>query len=54
VLLLDSKRWYIHAWTPCHKFFEVVHPLTATGCRSEMFGGHDYTSCSRRYQGSNR
>jgi hypothetical protein len=23
-------------------------------CRSETFGGHDYTSCSRHYQGSNR
>jgi hypothetical protein len=30
VLLFDSKRQYIHAWTPCHKFFEVVQPLTAT------------------------
>jgi hypothetical protein len=24
VLLLDSKRRYIHAWTPRHKFFEVL------------------------------
>jgi hypothetical protein len=30
VLLLDSKRRYIYAWTPCHKFFEVVQPFTAT------------------------
>jgi hypothetical protein len=30
VLLLDSKRQYIHAWTPRHKFFEVVQPFTAT------------------------
>jgi hypothetical protein len=31
VLLLDSKRQYIYAWTPCHKLFEVVQPFTATG-----------------------
>jgi hypothetical protein len=31
VLLLDSKRQYIYAWTPRHKFFEVVHPFTAIG-----------------------
>jgi hypothetical protein len=31
VLLLDSKRRYIYAWTPCHKYFEVVHPFMATG-----------------------
>ena len=31
VLLLDSKRRYIYAYTPCHKFFEVVQPFTATG-----------------------
>jgi hypothetical protein len=31
VLLLDSKRRYMYAWTPCHKFFEVVRPFTATG-----------------------
>ncbi len=31
VLLLDSKRQYIYAWTPHHKFFEVVQPFTATG-----------------------
>ncbi len=31
VLLLDSKRTYIYAYTPRHKFFEVVHPFTATG-----------------------
>jgi hypothetical protein len=29
-LLLDSKRQFIYAWTPCHKFFEVVQPFTAT------------------------
>jgi hypothetical protein len=31
VLLLDYKRRYIYAWNPCHKFFEVVQPFTATG-----------------------
>jgi hypothetical protein len=31
VLLLDSKRQYIHGWTPHHKFFEVVSPFPATG-----------------------
>ncbi len=31
VLLLDSKRRYIYAWTPRHKFFEVVKPFTASG-----------------------
>jgi len=31
VLLLDSKRRYMYAWTPRHKFFEVVQPFTATG-----------------------
>jgi hypothetical protein len=31
VLLLDSKRQCINAWTPCHKFFKVVQPFTATG-----------------------
>ncbi len=31
MLLLDSKRQYIYAWTPRHKFFEVVQPFTATG-----------------------
>ncbi len=31
VLLLDSKRQYIYANTPRHKFFEVVQPFTATG-----------------------
>ncbi len=31
VLLLDSKRRYTYAYTPCHKFFEVVQPFTATG-----------------------
>jgi hypothetical protein len=31
VLLLDSRRRYIYAFTPRHKFFEVVHLFTATG-----------------------
>jgi hypothetical protein len=31
VLLLHSKWRYIHAWTPHHKFFEVVQSFTATG-----------------------
>jgi hypothetical protein len=31
VLLLDSKRQYIHAWTPRHKLCEVVRPFTAAG-----------------------
>ena len=31
VLLLDSKRRYIFAYTPHHKFFEAVQPFTATG-----------------------
>jgi hypothetical protein len=31
VLLLDSKRQYIYAYTPHHKFFEVVQPFTASG-----------------------
>ncbi len=31
VLLLHSKRRYIYAYTPRHKFFEVVHPFTAIG-----------------------
>ncbi len=30
-MLLDSKRQHIHAYTPCHKFFEVVQPFTTTG-----------------------
>ncbi len=30
-MLLDFKRRYIYAYTPHHKFFEVVHPFTATG-----------------------
>ncbi len=29
-LLLDSKRGYIYAYTPCHKFFEVVQPFMAS------------------------
>ena len=31
VLLLDSKRQYIHAYICRHNFFEVVQPFTATG-----------------------
>jgi hypothetical protein len=31
VLLLDTKRQYIYAWTLRHKFFDVVQPFTATG-----------------------
>ena len=31
VLLLDSKRQYIYAYTLPHKFFEVVQSFTATG-----------------------
>ncbi len=31
VLLLDSKRRYIYAYTTRHKFFEVVQPFMATG-----------------------
>ncbi len=31
VLLLGSKRRYIYAYTPCHKFYEVVQPFTASG-----------------------
>ncbi len=31
VLLLDSKRQYIYAWTPHQKFFEVVRPFMVTG-----------------------
>ncbi len=30
MLLLGSKRQYIYAYTPRHKFFEVVQPFTAT------------------------
>jgi hypothetical protein len=31
VLLLDSKRQCIYAYTPSHKFFELVQPFMATG-----------------------
>ncbi len=31
VVLLDSKRRYMYAWTIHHKFFEVVQPFTSTG-----------------------
>ena len=31
VLLLDSVRRYLYAWTPRHKFFEVKAPFTASG-----------------------
>ncbi len=30
-MLLYSKRRYIYAYTPRHKFFEVVQPFMATG-----------------------
>ncbi len=30
VLLLDFKRQNINAWTPHHKYFEVVSPFTTT------------------------
>ncbi len=30
-MLLDSKRRYLYAYTPHHKFFEVVQPFTTTG-----------------------
>ena len=31
VLLLDSKRRYMYAWSPRHKFFPITPPFTATG-----------------------
>ena len=31
VLLLDSQRRYLYAWTPHHKFFEIKPPFTAMG-----------------------
>ena len=31
VLLLDSVRRYVYAWTPRQKFFEVKAPFTASG-----------------------
>ena len=31
VLLLDSRRRYMYAWTPRHKFYPVVPPFTASG-----------------------
>ena len=31
MLLLDSQRRYLYAWTPCHKFFEIKPPFTAMG-----------------------
>ncbi len=31
MLLLDSQRRYLYAWTPCHKFFEIKAPFTAMG-----------------------
>ncbi len=30
MLLLDSKRQYIYAYTPCHKFCELVQPFMAS------------------------
>jgi hypothetical protein len=35
VLLLDSQRRYLYAWTPCHKFFEIKAPFTAI-CPAEV------------------
>ncbi len=29
VLLLDSQRRYLYAWTPCHNFFEIKAQFTA-------------------------
>ncbi len=34
VLLLDPKRQYIYAYTPCHKFFELVQADRAYGTKS--------------------
>ena len=31
MLLLDSKRRCMYAWSPCHKFFPITTPFTATG-----------------------
>ncbi len=31
VMLLDSQRRYVYAWTPRHKFFEIKAPFTAMG-----------------------
>jgi len=31
VLLLDSTRQYMYAWSPRHKFFPITQPFTATG-----------------------
>ncbi len=31
VLLLDSRRQYLYVWSPCHKFFPITSPFTATG-----------------------
>ena len=31
VLLLDSRRRYLYAWTPRHKFFSISSPFMATG-----------------------
>jgi hypothetical protein len=28
VLLLDSRRRYMYAWSPCHKFFPITPPFT--------------------------
>jgi hypothetical protein len=49
VLLLDSKK----AIYICMDSSSQVSPFTATG-PAEVFGGHDYTSHNRCYQGSNR
>ncbi len=29
VLLLDSRRQYLYAWSPRHKFFPITSPFTA-------------------------
>ncbi len=31
VLLLDARRRYMYAWTPCHSFFPKNKDFTATG-----------------------
>ncbi len=54
VLLLDSKRRYMYAWTPHHKFFEVVQPFTATGPAEMKHLVDNITPLVVRYQGSYR
>ncbi len=31
MLLLHSKKRYVYAWTPRHKFYEVVQPFMVSG-----------------------